>query len=99
MYSQRLAVVYADGTQTEVTVTQWAFAQWAAYASGKGFKFDLSNVAADPLALLMIRYQAYAQLHRDPGTPRPKFEVWDVTVDDVSPVGEAQPADPTETAT
>lgn len=97
MYTQRALITYTDGTEKEVTLTQWAMGQWAQWAQSKGWSIDMQNPGL--LAVVMLRYQAYCELHRDPTVPRPQFDRWDFTVASVDPVEDPETADPTEAAT
>jgi len=96
--SQRVTISYVDGSTRDVTLTQWSAAQFALYGHQKGWpSFDLHN---NPLlSVLCARYQAWAEIHRDPSTPRPSFEVWDLTVNELEAIEEPEPADPTPPAT
>jgi hypothetical protein len=49
------------------------------------------------MAVTMLRFQAFAELHRDPGTKRPTFDAWDLTVAEVEPE-ESPEVDPTSAA-
>lgn len=94
MYAQRVQVAYADGTATEVVLTQWALGQFAQYAQAKGWAVDMANPGL--LAVVMLRYQAYCELFRDPTKPRPAFDKWDMTVGEVEPLEAPAEADPTQ---
>jgi hypothetical protein len=95
MFAQKVAVHFADGTSKEVTLTQWSIGQFAQYAQHKGWKVDAS--APGLMAVTMLRFQAFAELHRDPGTKRPTFDAWDLTVAEVEPE-ESPEVDPTSAA-
>jgi hypothetical protein len=101
MYSQQVTVVFNDGTEQEIALTQWSIGQFAQYAQTKGWHVDHRDPGL--LSIVMLRFQAYAELHRDPTKPRPTFEKWDYTVSEVSPVqteeGESADSDvdPTQT--
>ena len=99
MMRQDLIVHYADGTTKEVTATQWSLGRFAEYSGRKGIKVDLSNPGI--AGLLMIRYQAFAELHRvkQNGQAQPSFDVWDATVDEVEPVEQETAVDPTPPGT
>jgi len=97
MFTTKVNVTYRDGSVTTTTLTQWSMAQFGTHCQMKGWSFDLTNPGL--LGVQMLRYQAWAELHRDPGTPRPAFDAWDLTVDSVEPVEEPAVADPTQTAT
>jgi exosome complex RNA-binding protein Rrp4 len=94
MFAQRVTVNYVDGSSREVTCTQWSIGQFAQYAQNKGWTIDPSSPGL--LAITMLRFQAFAELHRDPTTARPTFDKWDLTVAEVTPVGEAAEVDPTQ---
>jgi hypothetical protein len=96
MYAQRVNVHYVDGTTSEVVLTQWSMGQFAQYGQTKGWNVDLSNPGL--LGLVMLRYQVYCEIHRDPNKPRPSFDKWDMTVQEVEPITDAEPVDPTGTA-
>jgi exosome complex RNA-binding protein Rrp4 len=93
MYAQRVTVHYVDETSKEVTLTQWSMGQFAQYGQSKGWKIDMQ--APGLLAVVMLRYQAYCEMHRDPQSPRPTFDRWDMTVSEVVPVEEPEEVDPT----
>lgn len=93
MFRQPVIVHYVDGTEKRVDLTQWSIGQFGQYAAAKGWKVDPENPGL--LAVTMLRYQAYAEIHRDPQGAKATYERWDVTVDEV----EAEAADevvPTE---
>jgi hypothetical protein len=98
MFAQRVTVEFVDGTSKEVMLTQWSIGQFAHYAQAKGWHVDHS--APGLLAVTMLRYQAYAELHRDPTAARPVFDKWDFTVNSVDPVQKDDDGDvdPTQTA-
>lgn len=88
-YATPVRVVFRDGTEQDVVCTQWALSQFAVHAMVKGWQVDLEQPGL--MAVTMMRFQAWAELHRDAKT-RPSFEVWDATVnavevqtDDVAP--------------
>ena len=93
MYSQKVTVHYTDGTDTDVVLTQWSMGQFGQYAQSKGWRVDMQDPGL--LALVMLRYQAYCELHRDPTKPRATFDKWDMTVTEVEPVEEPAEVDPT----
>ncbi len=99
MFSQKVTVHYTDGTEKDIVLTQWSIGQFSQFAQSKGWKID----ASDPglMALVMLRYQAYCELHRDPTMPRPSFDRWDMTVSEVDPEDDESDGsvDPTETVT
>ena len=96
MFRQRVTVHYVDGTITEVTLTQWSIGQFSQYAAAKGWKVDPHNPGL--LAVTMLRFQAFAELHRDPQKPKVPFDRWDMTVDEVTgseeDTGEVDPTEP-----
>ena len=94
MFKQRVQVHFQDGTETEVVLTQWSISQWAVYSSNKGYKQNMQDPGM--MAVTMLRYQAYATMHRDPKATRPSFELWDLTVDEVAPIQEPEEVDPTQ---
>jgi hypothetical protein len=96
MDTQKVAVNYTDGTTKEVVLTQWAMSQWAVYCSRNGIHFDAKNPGL--LALTMMRYQAWAEMHRamGPNTIAPKYETWDFTVNSVDAIGEPEEVFPTK---
>jgi hypothetical protein len=96
VYQQKVLVHYADGTTAPVVLTQWAMGQFAQWSARQGLAVDLSNPGL--MGVVMMRYQAYCELHRDPSKPRPSFEKWDMTVSEVEPEGDDEPVDPTGTA-
>jgi hypothetical protein len=73
-------------------LTQWAIGQFGVYAAMKGWKFDPTQPGL--LGVTMLRYQAWCEKHRDTKGPRPSYDVWDLTVDSVDPVGD-DAVDPT----
>lgn len=96
MFAQPVTVTYADGTVLDVTLTQWSIGQFGQYATSRGWSIDPSSPGL--MSITMLRYQAYAEIHRDPGTVKPSFDKWDQTVNDVSPVeGTSHEVDPTKT--
>ena len=95
MYSQQVTISFRDGSTKDTTVTQWAMSQWALYALSRGWKVDVESPGL--IAIVMLRYQAWAELHRDVNGARPSFEVWDGTVDSVD-AAEAVEAPPTQPA-
>ena len=97
MFSQPVTVTSTDGTVREVTLTQWSIGQFAMYAQSRGWKIDPASPGL--LAITMLRFQAYAELHRAPDKARPPFERWDQDISDVSPVeGATSDVDPTRQA-
>lgn len=97
MFRQPVSVTYRDGTVEEVVLDQWSIGQFGTYCTVKGWKFD----SKDPgmMAITMLRYQAYAEKHRDQKM-KPNFDIWDATVVEVSSTeGEAVVVDPTNPAT
>jgi hypothetical protein len=95
MFAQRVTINYADGTSTEEVLTQWSLSQWAIHATQKGWKFDMQ--APGLLSVTMLRYQAWCTVHRASKT-RPNFDVWDLSVDEVTPINEVEAEVPTLTA-
>ena len=93
MYQQRVTVTFVDETSKEVTLTQWGMSVFAQYANKQGWNVDLQKPGL--MAVVLLRYQAYAEMHRDPQGARPTFERWDMTVADVSPLEEPAEVDPT----
>jgi hypothetical protein len=87
VFAQRVTVHFTDGSTREVTLTQWSIGQFAQYAQNKGWNIDPNSPGL--LSITMLRFQAYAELHRDPNTARPTFDKWDLTVAEVEPVGES----------
>ena len=97
MMRQALTVTFRDGTVKDVTATQWSLGRFAEYAGRKGITVDLANPGLQ--GLLMLRYQAFAELHRTTdGKASPSFDRWDATVDEVTPV-DAEKVDPTPPGT
>ena len=96
MLAQRVEVTYRDASTTTTTLTQWSMAQFSAHCQAKGWVFDLASPGL--LSVVMLRFQAWCELHRDPG-PRPAFDAWDATVDSVDPIEDPAPVDPTPPAT
>jgi hypothetical protein len=96
VYQQKVVVHYEDGTSTDTTLTQWSMGQFGQYAQSKGWKVDMQEPGL--LALVMLRYQAYCELHRDPTKPRAPFDKWDMTVSEVEPLSDPEEVDPTEAA-
>lgn len=93
MYSQKVTITYQDGSRADAVLTQWSMGQFAQYASSKGWKVDLRDPGL--LSLVMLRYQAYCEIHRDPNKPRASFDKWDMTVQEVEPLDDPEQADPT----
>lgn len=96
MYQQRVAIRYTDGTEREAVLTQWSMGQFAQWATRQGLTVDTSNPGL--MGVVMLRYQAYCEQHRDPTVARPAFDKWDLTVAEVDPLGVDEPVDPTRTA-
>ena len=80
MFSQNVVVHYQDGNTAEVNLTQWSIGQFSMYAAAKGWKIDPQ--APGLMALTMVRYQAYAEIHRTSAT-KPSFDKWDISVTEV----------------
>lgn len=93
MLAQKVTIAYLDGTTADVVLTQWSMGQFAQYGQSKGWHLDMQKPGL--LAVVMLRYQAYCELHRDPTKARPTFDRWDMTVDSVDPVEEPQDVPPT----
>lgn len=95
--TQRAVIRYLDGTKAEATLTQWSMGQWAVFCSRQGIKFDPSEPGL--LVLVMLRYQAWAELHRvrGPNAIVPSFDAWDMTVEEVETPDEPQEVFPTVT--
>lgn len=96
MYQQKATVSFIDGTEKSVVLTQWSMGQFAQWSARQGLTVDLGNPGL--MGVVMMRYQAYCELHRDPNAPRPSFDKWDMTVSEVDPEGDDEPVDPTGTA-
>jgi len=84
MFAQPVTVTYTDGTVKDVTLTQWSIGQFAQFAQSRGWTIDPASPGL--LAITMLRYQAFCEIHRSPDTPKPAFDRWDQTVAEVSPV-------------
>lgn len=97
MYAQPVTVRYADGTSTDLVLTQWAIGQFAQFAQSRGWNVDPANPGL--ISMVMVRYQAYCELHRDPTKPKPSFDKWDATVNEVEVADEEAEVTPTETVT
>lgn len=93
MFAQQVVIRYADGTEKPATLTQWSMGQFAQWSIRQGFDVDINNPGL--MGVVMLRYQAYCELHRDPNAVRPSFDKWDATVAEVDPVQEAEPVGPT----
>jgi hypothetical protein len=97
VYAQQVTVHYLDGTETGVTLTQWSIGQFGLWCARQGIKADMGNPGL--LAITMLRFQAWAEVFRAPGSTRVAFETWDATVDTVDPVeGTDAEVDPTRPA-
>jgi hypothetical protein len=96
MYAQKVVVHFADGTSKDAVLTQWSLGQFAQFAQSKGWTVDPQSPGL--LAVTMLRYQAYCELHRDPSVARPTFDRWDLTVSEVEPAEEPSQVDPTDPA-
>jgi hypothetical protein len=95
MFAQKVAIHFVDGTEKSVTLTQWSIGQFAQYAQNKGWNIDPQNPGL--LAVTMLRFQAFAELHRDPNKPKVQFDKWDMTVSEVEPEeGNDGAVDPTQ---
>jgi hypothetical protein len=95
MFSQNVVVHYQDGNTAEVNLTQWSIGQFSMYAAAKGWKIDPQ--APGLMALPMVRYQAYAEIHRTSAT-KPSFDKWDISVTEVETTADESAVDPTEPA-
>jgi hypothetical protein len=95
VFAQKVAITFVDGTSKDVVLSQWSIGQFAQWAARQGLAVDVG--APGLLGVVMLRYQAYCELHRDPSTPRASFDRWDMTVDSVDPE-EPEAVDPTEAA-
>lgn len=96
MYAQKVSINFVDGTSKEAVLTQWSMGQFAQWAARAGLQVDIQNPGL--MGVVMLRYQAYCELHRDPTVARPSFEKWDFTVQEVEPVTDVEPVDPTQPA-
>jgi hypothetical protein len=96
VFTQKVTIHYVDGSQKDVVLDQWSIGQFAAYATKMGWDVDPNRPGM--LAILMLRFQTWAQLHRDVTGAKPGFDIWDRTVREVEPEEPEQP-DPTQTAT
>jgi hypothetical protein len=94
MYAQKVVVHFADGSEKDVTLTQWSMGQFGQWAARQGLKVDLSEPGL--MGVVMLRFQAFAELHRDPNMPRVSFDKWDLTVLEVEPSEESAEVDPTQ---
>lgn len=96
MYQQSVTINYLDGTSKSVSLTQWSLGQFAQWASRQGLKVDISDPGL--MSVLMMRFQAYAELHRDAnGSPVPAFDKWDRTVVEVESAQDSDSSvDPTQ---
>jgi hypothetical protein len=83
MFAQKVKVYFSDGTEQDVTLTQWSIGQFAQYAQNKGWTVDPKSPGL--LSITMLRFQAFAELHRDPSKPKVSFDKWDLTVAEVAP--------------
>jgi hypothetical protein len=97
MFEQRVAVHYRDGTEKEAVLTQWSVGQFGQWSMRQGFNIDPANPGL--ASILMLRFQAFAELHRGVNGATPSFPTWDLTVTEVEPLDEEQEADPTQTGT
>lgn len=96
-YATPVQIVFRNGTTKDLVCTQWSLSQFAVHAMAKGWQIDLEQSGL--MAVTMLRYQAWAEMHRDAKT-RPSFETWDSTVDEVNPTKQtADVAPPTLPAT
>lgn len=93
MFQQRVTVTYLDGTTAEATLDQYSISQFANFCASKGLKFDASNPGL--MAVTMLRFQAWAQIHRGQTGATPSYTVWDQSVASVDAVEDPQPVDPT----
>lgn len=90
MFRQTLRVHFNDGTTSEVTVTQWAMSRASLHAAQK---WGINDPELGIMALPLLRYMAFAELHRDPTKPAASFDRWDLTVDEVEDVTAGDPTD------
>lgn len=97
MFQQKVTVHYTDGSAKDLVLDQWSLGQWSAYASKMGWNIDTDKPGL--LAVLMLRFQAWAQMHRDVTGAKPGFDIWDRTVIEVEPQEEPEEVPPTETVT
>jgi hypothetical protein len=93
VFHQAVVVHYQDGTTKEATLSQWSIGQFAQWSSRQNLQVDIESPGL--MGVVMLRYQAYCELHRDPTGPRPTFEKWDMTVVEVEALEGAEQVDPT----
>lgn len=93
MFRQEITVHYVDGGSENVVLTQWSIGQFGQWAARQKLPYDAQNPGA--MAVVMLRFQAYAEIHRDPAKTRPAFDKWDATVLEVSAEGDIEEVDPT----
>ena len=91
-----MSVKYRDDTEAFTYLTQYSLSQFAIYCQMKGWEFNAEKPGL--LGILMIRFQAWAEMFSDVSQPRPAFEKWDSTVLSVDPVGKPESPDPTQRA-
>jgi hypothetical protein len=93
VYAQQVKVHFADGTEKDVVLSQWSMGQFAQWSARNGLNVDIQSPGL--MGVVMLRFQAFCELHRDPQVAKPTFEKWDFTVQEVEPITEAEPVDPT----
>jgi hypothetical protein len=97
-----LRVHHRDGSVTDVSATQYSLGAWATYCAKQGIVMDPENPGI--LAVVQLRYMAWAELSRDDGPRGGKpvgFAAWDTGVDEVEKIDDGAAdgaADPTRTA-
>lgn len=96
MFQQNVTITYVDGTQEQVTLDQWSIGEFANFCSAKGLAFDAQ--APGLMAITMLRFQAWAQVHRGQKGNTPSYTAWNTTVASVEG-DDAVKVDPTEAGT
>lgn len=96
MYRQEVVIRYTDGTEATVSLTQWSLNKFGQFATGRGWSFDPQSPGL--LGITMLRYQAWAEIHRDPSRPQMSWDKWDALVDEVAGAGDPEEVPPTEPA-
>lgn len=95
MDMQKVVIKYRDESEAFTYLTQYSLSQFAIYCQKNGLEFSLKDRGL--MGIVMLRYQAWAELFSDPKSPRPSFEAWDQTVLEVTPEDKPVAVDPTQT--
>lgn len=91
-YEQPIEIHYRDGRVEEIHLTQYSLGAFSVWANRQKINVDPNSPGL--MAVLMLRYQAYAERFVAEKT-KPSFDLWDQTVLEVV-MGEPNQVDPTQ---